>query len=143
MQMLTYLARHRSAVPVSRRFIAAKLGLSSSYLAKIVNTLSRAGILRSYRGIAGGVMLGRAPAQITLLNIIEACQGAITAGNCGQAGSARPVCAYHRAMAEVAQALTETLSRWTILHLATENRRTSGSLNRRTCRMANVLKACA
>ena len=52
--------------------IARELGLSFHFLTKILQRLTRTGILRSSRGAGGGVMLARPPGCVFLLEIILA-----------------------------------------------------------------------
>jgi Rrf2 family protein len=52
------------------------------YLAKIVQALVRRGIVRSRRGLGGGVTLARPPEQISLLEIVEAVEGPDWLGEC-------------------------------------------------------------
>ena len=76
----------------------------------------RAGILRSTRGVRGGVALARDPSDITLLEIFEACQGILTAGYCRNSGSGGN-CSFHEAMGELHDATTSVLARWTLADL--------------------------
>ena len=63
--------------------------IPESFLAKIFQHLARAGLVRSNRGAHGGFALARNPAQITVLQIIEAIEGKIVFQRCKLA---RPVC---------------------------------------------------
>ena len=115
---LIYLALRASDEPVSPRRIAAELELSPTYLAKVAGSLVKADILRSRRGSKGGVNLRRAPADITLLQIVEAFQGKLLANYCEETGMMRRVCAFHRAMSELHGAIGGILSSWTLADLA-------------------------
>jgi Rrf2 family protein len=59
----------------SARHISDRLGFSAHHFAKVVQQLSRAGILETERGPAGGARLARPPAEITLLEIYIAAGG--------------------------------------------------------------------
>ena len=65
--------------------------------------LVRTGILRSTKGAHGGVVLARGPEEITLLAVIEACQGLLTANYCQAIVSHEAVhlCSFHQAMNEL------------------------------------------
>ena len=52
--------------------IASKEGLSSAYVEKLLRILSRAGLVHSVRGLKGGYILNRPPAQISLGEVIRA-----------------------------------------------------------------------
>lgn len=54
---------------------AAHIGVSEAYLAKILQRLASAGLVRSFRGPGKGMELGRAPASITLDAIVCAIEG--------------------------------------------------------------------
>ena len=97
--------------------IGKTIGGSSAYLKKIMGHLVRAGILRSQRGIAGGVALAKPSGQITLLQIVEACQGIVTADYCSDAGKIK-VCGFHSAMNELHLAITQVLKKWTLKDLS-------------------------
>ncbi len=56
--------------------IARRAGVPAAYLAKIMKRLNDAGIVDSKRGSKGGIWLARAPAKITLLEIMNAVDGA-------------------------------------------------------------------
>jgi Rrf2 family protein len=55
--------------------IAAHTGVSKAYLAKIMQRLASAGLVRSFRGPGKGMELGRAPASINLDSIVCAIEG--------------------------------------------------------------------
>lgn len=62
--------------------VARCTGVPKPYLAKIVNSLSRQGLLWAKRGYKGGIALARPPAEITLLQIVEAVEGPEWLGPC-------------------------------------------------------------
>jgi Rrf2 family protein len=51
--------------------IGGKYRISAHHLAKVMNTLSRAGLVRSSRGAAGGYQFSGNPRRVTLLDVIE------------------------------------------------------------------------
>lgn len=52
--------------------ISSELKISKSFLAKILQNLARAGILRSFKGIKGGFCLARSAEEITVKEILDA-----------------------------------------------------------------------
>jgi len=94
--------------------MAEHLGESPSYLAKVVRHLVRAGILKAHRGVSGGVVLNREPQNITLLAIVEACQGTVLGDFCSEATDLTLTCGFHQAGAELHRAIVGVLSRWTL-----------------------------
>ncbi len=65
--------------------VAEEERLPKSFLAKIVRGLVKAGIVIARSGAAGGIRLARDPEQISLLEVVEACEG----------GYARQQCVYY------------------------------------------------
>jgi Rrf2 family protein len=116
-QTLVYIGRQRRPGPIPPGEIAEQLGASPAYLAKIHTQLAKANILRSYRGTRGGVMLEQHPSSITLLQVVEACQGVILGDYCQKHDKIEEVCAFHAAMHELQAGLVSTLSKWTLADL--------------------------
>ncbi len=69
--------------PTSVRDIAERTSLPQPYLEQILLALKGAGIVRSKRGVGGGYILAREPAQITLGEIVSAVDGPIAVGDFG------------------------------------------------------------
>ncbi len=111
---LVHLGLHGSGGPISPRRIAEQLGESPTYLAKVMRLLVKAGILRARFGMAGGVVLHRAPESITLLAITEACQGTLLANLCSETDNLASTCAFHQAGAELHHAVLGVMSHWTL-----------------------------
>jgi Rrf2 family protein len=113
---LIYLGYSRNSVlPPSH--IAEALEESPTYLAKITRQLVKAGLLRAVRGAKGGVQFGRPPGEISLLEIVQACQGVIVGDFCEDMRDTRGTCAFHEAMADLHEATTGVLRRWSLAEL--------------------------
>jgi Rrf2 family protein len=83
------LARHYPTGATLRvEDLAAGQGVPANYLVQILIELKAQGIARSVRGKEGGYLLGRAPAEITLGDVLRAVHGevfdtpALTDPNC-------------------------------------------------------------
>ena len=81
---LLSLALHECDGPTSVRDIAERTGLPQPYLEQILLALKGAGLVRSKRGVGGGYVLARPPAEITLAEIVSAVDGPIQAGDFGK-----------------------------------------------------------
>src|SRR6266852_3386363 len=72
--------RHLAEQPRESSFSAKDLadfhGFPQEALAKILQRLTRAGLLLSHHGIKGGYTLARDPHQISVLDVIKASEGA-------------------------------------------------------------------
>lgn len=67
---------------VTAAALAVEQRIPASFLAKILASLAKSGLIRSYCGAKGGVALGRPAGKITLLAIIEACEGGYSRETC-------------------------------------------------------------
>ena len=82
---LLSLALHEGGgQPTSVRDIAERTGLPQPYLEQILLALKGAGLVRSKRGVGGGYVLARPPAELTLGQIVSAVEGPIQAGDFGE-----------------------------------------------------------
>lgn len=70
--------------PTSVRDIAERTGLPQPYLEQILLALKGAGLVKSKRGVGGGYVLARPPAEISLAQIVSAVDGPIQAGDFGE-----------------------------------------------------------
>ncbi len=75
---------HHGDGPTTVRDIAERTGLPQPYLEQILLALKGAGLVRSKRGVGGGYVLARDPAEITLAQIVSAVDGPIQAEDLGQ-----------------------------------------------------------
>jgi Rrf2 family protein len=114
LRALIYLARREDQACLSPRRIAEALDESPTYLAKSLRHLVKTGILRAEKGVHGGVRLGRQAANVTLLSIVEACQGAIAPDFCQASWRSGTCCGFHDAALDLHDAITGALSRWTL-----------------------------
>lgn len=62
--------------------VAEAMRIPPSFLAKIVAQLAVAGLVHTARGAGGGITLARDPAEITLLDVVEAIDGPILLNEC-------------------------------------------------------------
>jgi Rrf2 family iron-sulfur cluster assembly transcriptional regulator len=75
---LLSLALHASDRPTSVKEIAERTNLPQPYLEQILLLLKGAGLVGSKRGVGGGYVLARPPAQINLADILAAVDGPLT-----------------------------------------------------------------
>ena len=115
---LLVLANDQQGVATSPRQIAGLLGESHAYMAKVLRLLVKAGILHAERGAKGGVFLNRQPSEISLLNIVEACQGQIAGSYCQDVADRRTTCSFHRAALELQTSIVQVLAHWSLEDLA-------------------------
>ena len=108
---------HLAAAPehiVSGQIIAEQQNVPPQFLQKIMRSLTKAGLVRSHRGAEGGYELARPAKAITLLNVIEAMEGAVSLNRCLADQNAcnrccPKVCTVHRALGRIQQQFLASL----------------------------------
>ncbi|HEX5403892.1 MAG TPA: Rrf2 family transcriptional regulator [Pseudonocardiaceae bacterium] len=83
----------QAAEPVPAARLAELHQVSATYLAKQLQLLSRAGLVRSVQGKSGGYVLTRPPEQITTLDIVEAIEGSQSTYVCTEIRQRGPMAA--------------------------------------------------
>jgi len=105
----------------SIRKIADELDISFAFLTKILQQLTKAGLLASYRGPRGGVALTRPPRDIRLVEIIEGVEGSDWLRTCAlglPTCSDRHPCPLHTRWARERKRLRDLFTRTTLQDLA-------------------------
>ncbi|GAA0358587.1 RrF2 family transcriptional regulator [Bacillus horti] len=72
---LFHLAYSESNQNVGVKELSSTLGVSESYLSKIMSKLRQDGIVRAVPGVKGGYELARTPEQITFFDVIQVIEG--------------------------------------------------------------------
>jgi len=72
----------RPGAPVPTRVMAARLNASEAHLAKVMQRLARAGLVKGTRGPSGGFTLTRPPERISLREVYEAIEGQLDVQRC-------------------------------------------------------------
>jgi len=61
--------------PMDSETLSSELVISKSFLAKILQSLAKQNILKSYKGVKGGFVLNQEPSQIHMLDIMTCVEG--------------------------------------------------------------------
>ena len=126
------LSRHEAGAVVHTSDIAAAQRIPSARLAKVVQDLARAGLVRTMRGQQGGVMLARPAADITVRDVYEAVEGPILLCRCRQ--RVEPCgdddCDTHQFWSGLETLLTQQLQTVTFAALADQHRCPAGTEGR-------------
>ena len=117
MRALTELARVGASAPVPIGEVARRREIPVQFLEGMFATLRRAGILQSQRGVKGGYSFAREPAEVTVLEVVEALDGALDAETIG----ADPL------WADAIGALRDKLGAVTIAEIAEREARAAGA----------------
>jgi len=114
---LLFLARQPSEKLVLVSEISKLQNIPETFLAKIFQRLSKAGVLRSSRGSKGGFSLGKPAASITMREVIEAIDGPIVLNRClRREGECEEdeICPIYQVWSKAQQQLLEILDRTTM-----------------------------
>lgn len=89
-----------SPTPQTTEQIAAVTLVPRAYLSKVLQSLVRADVVHSQRGVGGGMTLTRTPAEVTILDIVNAVEPIerITTCPLGLAAHGRHLCPLHTRM---------------------------------------------
>lgn len=79
--VLSLLARDRAKL-MTASVLSASSGIPEPTVAKVLKLLSREGVIVSTRGVNGGYMLERDPAEISVTELISALEGPIAITAC-------------------------------------------------------------
>lgn len=117
------VAEDRKFIPI--RELADELHLSFHFLTKIMQMLTEAGIVDSFRGPNGGVGLARPAKDVTLLDIVAAVDGMSLFTDCALGlpgcGDEAP-CPLHNSWAKRREELKKMLSKTSLASLARDFR---------------------
>src|SRR5438876_10337680 len=72
---VAFMAAQKQNLPIASHAIARARGIPERFLLKVLKPLVSARVLLSMKGPNGGYRLARSPAQIALLEVIEAVEG--------------------------------------------------------------------
>ena len=82
LRALTYLAKQPVGTACMVSEIANDQSVPPKFLARILQTLQKAGLVHSHRGIKGGFSLARPSTLITVLQVLEAIEGPLSLNVC-------------------------------------------------------------
>ena len=116
---------HLATLPPGSRTNRAALAeageIPEHFVGKIVQTLSKAGLIASHRGAGGGFALALPPERVSILDVVEAVEGPTHLNACvapGLSCTRKPWCPAHFVWVEAQEAMTAVLRRATIAQLA-------------------------
>ena len=127
-----YLAGEDPEKTCSLVEIATQQGVPRKFLEKIIQSLIRAGLVKSKRGPDGGYTLARRPAEISFRDVIEALEGPIAVNLCmdqQMSCSHLPRCAMFGVWHEVQRRVMDVFSNTTLADLKRQPVLNSSSLS--------------
>ncbi len=73
--ILSLVVLAKAKDPLDSETLSRELFISKSFLAKILQSLAKANILKSYKGAKGGFSLNREPENINMLDVMTSIEG--------------------------------------------------------------------
>jgi len=73
--ILSLIVLSKTDLPMDSETLSNELPISKSFLAKILQSLAKSGILKSYKGVNGGFVLIKDPKEINMLTVMSAVEG--------------------------------------------------------------------
>ncbi len=114
---MAQLAKYHDGRTLTRlEDLAQREAVSGNFLVQILNDLRRAGLIESRRGKAGGYLLGRSAAQITLRQVVEAVDPSLLQCSVTRDGDSGQ--AVRRAWEQISTGLQQSLDQITVETLA-------------------------
>ena len=128
-----YLAAMPEGRLVQVRDVASKLEIPSPFLSKIVQTLTRRGILHSQKGPGGGICLGKSAETILVVDVVGAIDGMALSETCvlglPNCSDAAP-CPFHDQWDSIRGGIMKMLKDKSVSQLAEEFKQKQFVLNR-------------
>ena len=118
-----YLSSQPGGKIVNRRDISREMEIPDQFLGKIAQQLARAGLIEVVQGARGGYRLRLAPAEISLLTVVEAVIGQIFLNDClmrPESCKRSSSCSVNRVWERAKNQLRETLKEITFEKLLKE-----------------------
>ena len=109
LRAVCYLAS-QSPAPRTTGQIATATKVPAAYLSKVIQNLNRSGLVRSQRGVGGGITLVKPPDQLTLLEVVNAVEPIQRIHACplGLAAHGVRLCPLHRRLDMAAKQTIDT-----------------------------------
>ncbi|MDR3752876.1 MAG: Rrf2 family transcriptional regulator [Terracidiphilus sp.] len=118
---LKYLAEHPETPALSAKDVADAYGIPAQLLAKILQRLTKTGLLKSSAGMNGGYALARDPRKISAFEVIHAIDGPLFLTSCTKGTKScdlAPGCTIKEPLARVNETIIGVLKSISIHDLA-------------------------
>ncbi len=131
LRAVTWLAAHADGGAALGRDLSRKLEIPPDYLAKVLATLARSGVLAATRGAKGGYRLARPAERIRLQEVVAPFEGKRAESGCllrpGRPCRSSGACAAHTSWGSVNDAYQQFLQKTTVADLRGEPPTDQGS----------------
>lgn len=120
-RVMIHLAGLPAGTRASRSQLAEAADCPEQFLSKVLQSLTRSGLVISHRGNTGGFELPQASVHASILDIVEAVEGPVRLNvciGCDQACTRQEWCPAHMVWARAQEAMTNVLKNTSITELA-------------------------
>jgi Rrf2 family cysteine metabolism transcriptional repressor len=125
LRALLDLALHQDEGPVLLKDVARRQEFSLPYLQHLIAPLIAAGVVKSTRGVGGGVSLLKLPSEIKLSEVVQPLEGCVTPVDCINNPALchrSPFCATRDLWGEMKDAMSQVLDSTTLQDLVERHR---------------------
>jgi len=120
-RMMIHLATLPQGSRTNRAALATAAGMPEPFVGKILQNLTKSGLIESQRGMNGGFALASSPEKVSILDVVEAVEGPTALNLCVKRGATcdrKAWCPAHPVWCEAQDAMTAVLRRATLASLA-------------------------
>lgn len=121
LRAMIHLAEHAPEARTTDQIAAVTL-VPKAYLSKVIQGLCRANLVVSKRGIGGGVALARPPAELTILDVVNAVEPIVRIRHCplGLKAHGNRLCPLHKRMDNALASVEDAFRRTTLAEVLAE-----------------------
>jgi len=121
LRAVVHLAMHAEK-PQTTRDIARATHVPVPYLSKVLQSLGRAGLITSQRGLHGGSALVKSPADLTIFEVVDAVDPLLRIRKCplGLESHGSNLCPLHRRLDDAMATVEKSFQSSTVLELISE-----------------------
>jgi Rrf2 family protein len=124
-RVILYLAERSEGELANSQTIAEQQNIPAGFLQKIMHSLVKGELVKSYRGVDGGFALAKPAKEISLLDVIEVMEGPLDLQRCLKQDSScskgcDTKCSVHAALAVIQENFTQALDEVNFAKLVTE-----------------------
>jgi Rrf2 family protein len=124
-RVILYLAERSEGELANSQTIAEQQNIPAGFLQKIMHSLVKGELVKSYRGVDGGFVLAKPAKEISLLDVIEVMEGPLDLQRCLKQDSScskgcDTKCSVHAALAVIQENFTQALDEVNFAKLVTE-----------------------
>lgn len=121
LRAVIHLADQSPAARTTDQIAVATL-VPKAYLSKVLQGLSEAGIVRSKRGLGGGMTLTKTPEELTILDVVNAVEPIVRIRTCplGLAAHGVHLCPLHKRVDQALAMVEEAFRKSTLAEILAE-----------------------